>query len=158
MIVALYPGLLAPAFVACSTNMGDGLVELITCSGIPSMEACTFLLYSCKAAFWTQERRQDCLMSSTQSFYGPCLWSLAHSHTCGFLGMCHSSTRPGTSLHMISFTKSFPTIVLQATITNTWVKRPGYEAKVVALYGSYCNQPTNNEGWRAKLKSTTYCR
>jgi len=28
VIVALYPGLLAPAFVACSTNAGEGLVKL----------------------------------------------------------------------------------------------------------------------------------
>jgi len=27
-IVASYPGLLAPAFVACSTNVGEGLVKL----------------------------------------------------------------------------------------------------------------------------------
>ena len=26
--IALYPGLLAPAFVACSTNVGEGLVKL----------------------------------------------------------------------------------------------------------------------------------
>jgi len=28
VIVATYPGLLAPAFVACSTNAGEGLVKL----------------------------------------------------------------------------------------------------------------------------------
>ena len=27
-LVALYPGLLTPAFVACSTNVGEGLVKL----------------------------------------------------------------------------------------------------------------------------------
>jgi len=27
-ILALYPGLLTPAFVACSTNVGEGLVKL----------------------------------------------------------------------------------------------------------------------------------
>ena len=32
---ALYPGLLTPAFVACSTNMGKGLVKLITCCDVP---------------------------------------------------------------------------------------------------------------------------
>jgi len=31
---------------------------------------------------------------SAQSFYSPCLWSVVHSLTCGFLGMCHSSTHP----------------------------------------------------------------
>jgi len=28
LLPASYPGLLAPAFVACSTNMGEGLVKL----------------------------------------------------------------------------------------------------------------------------------
>jgi len=30
-----YPGLLTSAFVTCSTNVGEGLVKLITCSEIP---------------------------------------------------------------------------------------------------------------------------
>jgi len=33
-----------------------------------------------------KERSQDCLMSSTQSFYGPCLQSVVHPLTCGFSG------------------------------------------------------------------------
>jgi len=33
--VASYPGLLTPAFVACSTNMGEGLVKLTTCNDVP---------------------------------------------------------------------------------------------------------------------------
>jgi len=41
-------------------------------------------------------------------------------------GMCHSSTRPGTSLHVISFTRPSPALVLQ--MTNAGVSRPGYEA------------------------------
>jgi len=39
--LALYPGLLTPAFVACSTNAGEGLVKLShvvwctwTCGGV----------------------------------------------------------------------------------------------------------------------------
>ena len=32
---ALYPGLLTPVFVACSTNAREGLVKLITCSDVP---------------------------------------------------------------------------------------------------------------------------
>jgi len=35
--VTLYPGLLTPAFVACSTNVGEGLVKLITCNDIPGL-------------------------------------------------------------------------------------------------------------------------
>ena len=33
--LASYPGLLTPVFVACSTNVGTGLVKLITCSDVP---------------------------------------------------------------------------------------------------------------------------
>ena len=32
--LASYPGLLTPAFAACSTNAGEGLVKLITCNDI----------------------------------------------------------------------------------------------------------------------------
>jgi len=30
-----YPGLLTPVFVACSTNVGEGLIKLIMCSDVP---------------------------------------------------------------------------------------------------------------------------
>ena len=34
-IIALYPGLLTPAFVTCSTNMEEGLVKLsCVCGGV----------------------------------------------------------------------------------------------------------------------------
>ena len=33
--LALYPGLLTSVFVAYSTNVGEGLVKLITCSDVP---------------------------------------------------------------------------------------------------------------------------
>ena len=46
-------------------------------------------------------------MSSTQSFYGPCLQSVVHSLAV-FLGMCHSSTRPGTSYHVTRTTHTTP--------------------------------------------------
>jgi len=77
--------------------VGEGLVKLIMCSDVPGCwvdvgRSGTFLLYSCKVAFWTQETPQNCLMSSTQSFHGPCLWSVVHSLICSFSGICHSST------------------------------------------------------------------
>ena len=33
--LALYPDLLTPAFVICSTNVGKGLVKVITCNEVP---------------------------------------------------------------------------------------------------------------------------
>ena len=58
--VASYPDLLTPAFVTCCTIMGESLEKLITCKDIRGRwvgmwRSGTFLLYSCKAAFWTQE-------------------------------------------------------------------------------------------------------
>ena len=38
---------------------------------------------------------------------------------------------PGTSLHVIRFTRPPPALVLQAT--NTGVRRPGYEASVAMI-------------------------
>jgi len=95
------------------------------------------------------------LFSSAQSFYGPCLWSVAHSLVV-FPGMCHSSTRPGTSLHVISFTRPSPMLVLQAT--NAEVRRPGYEASewqpwrigtvklfLFVWYGHHCVPTLSNQ-------------
>ena len=105
-----YPGLLTPAFVTCSTNAGEGLVKLShvvgrtwTCGGV-AHSFCTTV----KRLSESKKRCQDCLMSSAQSFYGPCLRSLAHSLTCCFSGRCHSSTRPGTSYHGTQFYQAFP--------------------------------------------------
>ena len=45
----------------------------------------------------------------------------------------------GTSLHMISFTRPPPALVLQAT--NTGVRRPGYEASVATIIrGGHSNK------------------
>ena len=61
-------------------------------------------------------------------------------------GMCHSSTCPGTSLHMISLTRPSPALVLKAT--NTGVRRSGYEAtprveqlQLYVLYVKYTITP-----------------
>jgi len=86
--LASYPGLLAQEFVACSTNAGEGLVKLShvvwctwTCGGV----ARSFYT-AVKRLSESKKRRQDCLMSSAQSFYGPCLQSVVHSLTCCFSG------------------------------------------------------------------------
>ena len=39
LLIASFPGLLTPVFVTCSTNIGEGLVELITCNDIPERVA-----------------------------------------------------------------------------------------------------------------------
>ena len=76
-VLASYPGLLAPVFVACSTNVhtGEGLVKLShvvwrtwTCGGV-AHSFCTAV----KRLSESKKRCHDCLMSSAQLFYGPCL-------------------------------------------------------------------------------------
>jgi len=46
--LTLYPGLLIPVFVACSTNAGEGLVKLMMY--LDMGRSGTFLLYNCEAA------------------------------------------------------------------------------------------------------------
>ena len=76
-------------------------------------------------------------MSSAQSFHGPCLQSVVYSLTCGFLGRCHSSTRPPNV--QIRFTWTSPALVLQAT--NIEVRRSGYESKDFEGYILYVYCP-----------------
>jgi len=87
------------------------------------------ILYSCEAAFWTQE------MSPRLPDVNPLVTALSvvaigNALTCGFSGnvpLLHMSTqRLAMSLHVISFTRPSPTLVLQAA--NAGVRRPGYEA------------------------------
>jgi len=107
--IASYPGLLTPVFVACSTNAGEGLVNLSQVSwrtltwGRVAHSFCRAV----KRLSESKKRCQDCLMSSTQSFYGLCLQSVVHSLAV-FPGLCHSSTRPGMSYHVTQFYQAFP--------------------------------------------------
>ena len=76
--------------------------------------------------------RQDCLMSSAQSFYGPCLQSVVHSLTCCLSGMCHSSTRPGMSYHVTQFYQAFPRV---STASNKcWGEKAWVRGYVFVVY------------------------
>jgi len=92
----------------------------------------------CTAIKWLSEskkRRQDCLMLSTHSFYSLCLRSVAHSLTCCFPGMCHSSTRPGTSLHVTKFYQIFPRISTasdKCSGEKAWVR--GYTQSTIVWF------------------------
>ena len=107
IVVALYPGLLA-----------------VWRSG-------TFLLYSCKAAFWIQEtlpRLSDVERSVI-------LWSgfAIGSALAYLLFFRECATPPHVQVRhtmWLSFTRPSPALVLQAT--NAGVRRPGYEATIVA--------------------------
>ena len=59
-VLASFPGLLTPAFVACSTNAWEGLVKLVMCNDVGGRyvdvrRSGTFFLYSSGVAFLTEE-------------------------------------------------------------------------------------------------------
>ena len=81
--------------------------------------------------------RQGCLLLSTQSFYSLCLGLVVHSLAV-FPGMCHSSTRPGTSLHV---TQPILFSVLQFALTV----RPG---RVVKNGRAWCESSQVDMGAR----------
>jgi len=92
----------------------------------------TFLLYSCKAAFWIQEmspRLSDVKCSVVlQSVFaiGSALAYLTFFQECAtppYVHVCHTT--------WLRFTWPSPALVLQAT--NAGARRPGYEAKWVVL-------------------------
>ena len=108
--IASYPGLLTPVFVPCSTNAGRDLVKVSDmqwrtwmCGGV-AHSFCTAV----KRLPESKKRHQDCLMSSAQSFYGPCLRFVAHSLAV-FLGTCHSSKCPVCHCTWLSFTSRVST-------------------------------------------------
>ena len=108
--IASYPGLLTPVLsLAVLTRGRTGKTESHAVTYLDVWRSSTFLLYAVKWLSASKKCRQDCLMSSAQSFYGPCLRSVVHSLAI-FLGMFHSSTRPGTLLHVTQFYQAFPHI------------------------------------------------
>ena len=69
------------------------------------------------------------LMLSAQSFYSPCLWSVAHSLAV-FLGMCHSSTHlPNLQVRRCTWSllPDLPLRLLSTANDKWWVR---YEARV----------------------------
>jgi len=102
-VLASYPSLLTPAFAACSTNAGEGLVKLSHMQWRTWGVAHSFCT-AVKQLSESKKRHQDCLMSSAQSFYGPCLWSVAHSLTCCFSGnvpLLHTSRYVTARCHSV---------------------------------------------------------
>jgi len=90
--LASYPGLLAPAFVTCSTNAGEGLVKLShvvwhtwTCGGV--RKTASKWVHWLQA--WTVERLNTWHQTVLTMFLG--FRKLLYSCT---EGMCHSSPCP----------------------------------------------------------------
>ena len=62
---------------------------------------------------------------STSDSLGDVSWVQKLLYSCTE-GKCHSSTRPGTSLHVTQFYQAFPHVTTASD--NAGVRRPGYEA------------------------------
>jgi len=69
------------------------------------------------------------------------------------LPLLHTSTQhPYTSLHVTSFTRPSPVLVLQ--VTNAGARIPGYEA----VPASVSSHPTSNTGYADVESPPVYCR
>jgi len=129
--IALYPGLLTPAFVTCSTNMGEGLVKLShvvwhtwTCGEchIPTKTA------SKRVCYWLQTRTVEQLSAQHQTVLVTFL---------GFRKLLTTvqkecATPPHVQVRhtWLSFTRPSPALVLQAK--NAGARRPGYKASTAS--------------------------
>jgi len=100
------PGLPTPVFVACSTNMGEGLVKLITCNDVP--DVCRRVAeYSCAAA--SKPKNVARLLDVKRSVTPWSVFVIGSTLTCKNVPLLNLSTQhPGTSLHMISFARPSP--------------------------------------------------
>jgi len=123
--LALYLGLLTPALVVCKGER-PGKTDHVqwhtrTCGGV------AFLLYSCKAAFWSQEtipRLSDVELSVI-------LWSMfvigsALTYSQFFQECATPPHVQACHCTWLSFTRTSPMLVLQAR--NAGARRPGYQA------------------------------
>ena len=119
-------GLLSPAFVACSTNVGEGLVKLSrvqcrtwTCGGVAhSQKNCKWVRVLPIAN--TDHRTTEHSVSDSLSDVS---WVQKAAYSC-----TECATPPHIQVHhctWLSFTRPSPVLVLQATTTG--VRRPGYE-------------------------------
>jgi len=122
-----YPGLLTSAFVTCSTNVGEGLVNWSRavryldlgwmCGGV-AHSFCSCI--AVRQLSESKKRHQDCLMLTAQSCVvcGCISSTLTHSFSVN-MPLLHTSTQqPGTSLYMISFT----TATDKCWGKNAWVQ------------------------------------
>ena len=107
IMVASYPGLLTPAFVACSTNTGEGLVKL------SHVRWCTWMCGGVAHSFCTAVKR----LSESKKRHHARLSDIE----CSVVVHCT----------WLSFTRPSPALVLQAT--NTGVRRAGYEASAMVV-------------------------
>jgi len=96
----------------------------------------TFLLYSCKAAFWIQEMSPR-MCDVERSVVLRCVFAIS-SALAYLLFFRECATPPHIQVRhttWLSFTRPSPVLVLQAT--NAGARRPGYEASPLPLWLSF---------------------
>jgi len=98
IFVSSYPDLLTPAYVACSTNMGEGLVKLITCNDRPGCVEEWHIPGKTVSALPIANMDRRTTKCATSDSLGDVSWVQKAAYSCTE-GMCHFSTCPGTSLH-----------------------------------------------------------
>ena len=100
---ALYPGLLTPASVTSSANAGEDLVKLITCNDVPGRVEEWHIPGKTGALLIanTDQKTTECLNQTVLVMF---LGFRKLLYSCRE-GMRHSSSHPGISLHVISFTR-----------------------------------------------------
>ena len=128
--LASYPGLLAPAFVTCSTNVGEGLVKLShvvwrtwTCGGVAHSRKTASKQVPYRLQTRTVERLSAWHQTVLVTFLGFRSRFTAVQKECATPP--HIQVRHTTWL---SFTRPSPALVLQAT--NAGVRRPGNKANL----------------------------
>jgi len=151
--IGMRPDLLTPAFVACSTNMEEGLVKLSICNDIRERlvfmwRSGTFLLYSYAVPFWTGECHQDW-------WCWPLGCYVIRGSTLTYLRLCHSSTHPSTLLHVMSYTRPSPALVLQST--NAGVRKSGYKARFMEGWISMCTDSCLKIGSTYDITLCVWC-
>ena len=92
------------------------------------------MTHFCIAVKWLSELKKyclDCLMSSAQSFYGPCLQSVQHSNSLFFF--LRMSAKP--TLFSFLLCHSFPAVASKSYITTNYSRRHGKVPVPFALHG-----------------------
>ena len=146
-MIASYPGLLTPVFVTCSTNAREGLVTghvqwcMWMCEGVAhSQKKYKWVCYRSQTPTVEQLSAQhQAVLAMFHGFRKP-LYSYTE-------GMCHSSScastqHPGTSLHVISFTRPSPRVSIPSDKhwgEKAWVR--GYWNDASFSTTSSCSVP-----------------
>ena len=137
-VLASYSSLLTPAFVACSTNVGEGLVKLMTCSDISRRWVDMRRSGTFPEKPWVCYRLQPQTMQWLRDWHQAVRYSVVWVTFLGFRKLPHSyiecATPPHvhpTSRYVTVHGQFYPHISTCTSSDQCWGRRPGYEATSV---------------------------